>query len=649
MMQPLLKVKPPRWPDQWADENRILPKGSAEPGKFRSSRAPWMIPFTREAASRKRRRCVGVMGAQTGKTDGMLNIPGQRLEDDPAPILYVGPTKSNVEKVIEPRVMKMLRSVPSLYQQLDKSKASSKTLKHIAGVSLRFAWAGSATEVASQDAAITLTDELDRMKANVKGEGSPLPLIEGRLESHPDGVSVVTSTPTEGNVETYVDEHGIERWKVADVKDVASPVWRLWQEGTRHEWAWPCPHCGEFFIPRLKHLSWPKDTTPQQAKREAVLVCPRNGCRIENSSKDEMNARGVPIAPGEHVTPDGIVHGRCEENDVYSLWVSGLCSSWRTFGQRAQAYVEALNSGDDERIKAVVNTRFGELYSVGGKDAPKAQAVKDCIAPYKLGEVPAGVREITAYADVQKRKFYYSIRGWGESMESWLIEAGEIHGETEHDDVWDLLAEFREREFGRGLRIKRLGIDSGYRPGDKWRRPDNQIYAFGRRHRGWAVITKGYAKLPKPLSPSFIDVTLGGKTFKAGLQLWKLDSDYFKSWVHARLEWPDGQPGGWHVPEDVTDDYCEQITAEARIVKPSGHVVWARLRSDNHYLDCEAGNAAMAQVLGLHRRARRRAKAETPATGSTPTAEQPKQTTLAPTAPVHNPFQRRDSRGFNRR
>lgn len=591
------------------------------------------------------------MGSQTGKTDGLLNIPGQRTEDDPVPVLYTGPTKNNIEKVIEPRVMKMIRSVPSLLAQLD-FKSSTKTLKQIAGVSWRFAWAGSPTELASQDAAITLTDELDRMKANVSGEGSPLPLIEGRLESHPDGVSVVTSTPTEGNVETYVDEFGIERWKVAKTEDVASPIWRLWQEGTRHEWAWPCPHCREYFIPRLKYLWWPKDATPQQAKKEARLMCPRNGCEIFNESKDWMNERGVPIAPGERIGTDGIVTGQCEENDVYSLWVSGLCSSWRTFGQRAQAYVEALNSGDDQRIKAVINTRFGELYRVGGRDTPQAQAVKDCIAPYKFGQVPAGVTDVTAYVDVQKRKFYYSVRGWGDHMESWLLEAGEIHGETEHDDVWDLLAEFRDREFGPGLRIKRLGIDSGYRPGDKWRRPDNQIYAFGRRFRGWAVVTKSYAKRPKPLSVSHIDVTLGGKTFKAGLQLWSLDSDYFKSWVHARLDWPDTQPGGWHVPDDVTDDYAEQITSEARIVKPSGQVVWVRIRDANHYLDCEAGNAAMAQVLGLHRRKPRKPKPSSDAQAQTPPAQPvqvqaPRHEPASP--PTRNPFQRRDSRGFRRR
>ena len=575
-----------------------------------------MIHFTTEAASRRRRRAVGVLASQSGKTDGMLNIPGQRTEDDPVPILYVGPTKSNIEKVAEPRVMEMIRTAPSLYAQLDKSKASTKTLKRIAGVSWRFAWAGSPTEVASAPAAITLTDELDRMTSSVGGEGSPLELIEGRLESYADGVSVVVSTPTEGTVDTYIDEFGLERWKVADPKDIASPIWKLWQEGTRHEWAWPCPDCGEYFVPRSKLLWWPKDATAQQAKTEARVACPHCGSLIGNEHKDAMNARGRPVAPGERVLRDGTIEGKPEDNDVYSLWVSGLCSSWRTFGQRAQRLVAAQQSGDDDRIKAVMNTVLGELHSRGGRDAPLASSVRECIAPYRFGTVPAAVTDITCYVDVQKRSLWYAIRGWGRGMESWLLEAGQILGESEQDDVWDQLAEFQDREFGeKRLRIRRLGIDSGYRPGDKWRRPDNQIYAFGRRFRRWVCVTKSWRTRPKPFSMSFIDVTIGGKIYKAGLQLWNLDSDFFKSWVHSRLTYPADKPGAWHVPEDVSDDYAQQVTAEARVVAPSGQASWVKLRDANHLLDAEAGNAAVAQILGLHRRAsaRRVMKPDAPA------------------------------------
>jgi phage terminase large subunit GpA-like protein len=154
-----------------------------------------------------------------------------------------------------------------------------------------------------------------------------------------------------------------------------------------------------------------------------------------------------------------------------------------------------------------------------------------------------------------------------------------------------------------------MAVDSGYRPGDKWKRPDHMVYAFARQYAGRVIATKGHDSQSKPLAPSMIDVTVRGRLVKNGLQLWHVDSDYFKSWVHARLQWPADQPGAWHVPQDVTDDYCQQVTAEARVPKPSGRVVWVRIRKDNHHLDCEALNVVAAHSLGVHR-LREKAKQE---------------------------------------
>src|SRR5690348_2164665 len=88
-----LRPPPDRTPDVWADSCRILQPGSAEPGKFRSSRTPYMVPIVRAAHDPRYRRIVAVMGAQMSKTEGLaLNVIGQRLDDDPTPIIYVGPT-----------------------------------------------------------------------------------------------------------------------------------------------------------------------------------------------------------------------------------------------------------------------------------------------------------------------------------------------------------------------------------------------------------------------------------------------------------------------------------------------------------------------------------------------------------------------------
>jgi phage terminase large subunit GpA-like protein len=547
------------------------------------------------------------MGSQMGKTEGLLNIIGRQLDEEPVPILYIGPTKSLIDRQIDKRITQMLRSAASLWEKTDRSKKANKLSKTVNGVTLRLAWAGSATELSSDPAHTVMVDERDRMKP-IPGEGDVMELARARTSNYRSGRIIGTSTPTEGNVDVEKDpQTGVIHWKVSNrPEDVPSPIWQLWQGGTRHEWAVPCPHCAEYFIPRLRLLWWPENSTPRQARRDARLVCPSCGSHIDESHKVAMNAAGQYLAPGQRVV-DGQVVGDPPDSDTASFWVSGLMSPWKSFGDRAAAYVRALRAGDHESLRVVINTGFGELYAFRGEATP-AEAVEACRGGYKFGEVPASAEYITCGVDVQKRKLVYAVRGWGYDMESWLLEAGEIHagagtGETDSRQVWLDLADLLTREWA-GKQIRRMGIDSGFSPGDKSRRPDNLIYEFCMQHRGRAVPTKGRDRLSRPLAPSLIDITFRGKVLKQGLQLWHIDSDYFKSWLMSRLLWPPDQPGRFWVPTDVSEDYCLQLTAESRVAKPSGQAVWVKVRPDNHYLDCEAINVAMAQSLGLHRRLR---------------------------------------------
>jgi phage terminase large subunit GpA-like protein len=88
--------------------------------------------------------------------------------------------------------------------------------------------------------------------------------------------------------------------------------------------------------------------------------------------------------------------------------------------------------------------------------------------------------------------------------------------------------------------------------------------------------------------------------------------------VHGRIAWPSDQPGAWHLCADATDDFCEQITAESRIVKANGAVIWVRSKKANHYLDCEALNAAAAHLLGAHSITRKRTQVEAAPRPKTP-------------------------------
>ena len=519
------------------------------------------------------------MGAQMGKTEAMFNVLGHRFDDGPyVPALYIGPTQKQVKSVSKDRIAKMLKSTPTLWAKLEKGQRDGVTEKYIAGVRLGFGWAGSATELSSHPAGLVMIDERDRMDSDVSGEGDPVMLAKARTKNYPDPKVGVFSTPTVEN---------------------ASPIWSLFEGGTMGKWAWPCPECNEFFIPTLALLWWPDKCKPQDAIYEARLTCPHCAAQIENKSKNDMNAAGRFEYHTINETGEHIPHGtEPPRNLTASFWVSGLASPWQSFGQVAEILLSAYRSGEPSQIQAAINTYGGELFKQKG-DAPEWSEVSKLRQPYDQGSIPVGVQMITAGVDVQKNGLFFVIRGWGFNSESWLIDHGFIAGETEYDNVWILLGRLIENKYG-GRIIDRMFVDSGYRPGDKHRRPENQIYMFCRRYHGRAYPTKGHDTQDRPLKSNKIDVAVSGKTVKGGVLLWHINTDYFKSWLFARIRWPDDQEGGFHLHNETDEDYCKQITAEALVVKASGRRIWIQNRKDNHYLDCEVNAASAASSLQVH-------------------------------------------------
>jgi phage terminase large subunit GpA-like protein len=79
-----------------------------------------------------------------------------------------------------------------------------------------------------------------------------------------------------------------------------------------------------------------------------------------------------------------------------------------------------------------------------------------------------------------------------------------------------------------------------------------------------------------------------------------LSTDFFKSLVMSRIRTPADQPGAFHVHEAVSEDYCKQLTSEARVVV-EGKPVWVKRSRHNHFLDCEALCAAIGYTLNVQR------------------------------------------------
>ncbi len=563
-------VKPPpdRSAAEWADQERHLPPGSPEPGPWRSSRTPFMIPFLEACSSPKYSTISYACGSQMGKTENILNIIGHRFTDGPfVPALLVFPTEKLSRSMSNDRFKKMIASTDILYQRLEKGHADKVSEKFFGGIRCGFAHAGSATELSSHPAGIVVIDEIDRMN-NVSGEGDPYLLAKARTKNYTGSKVVITSTPTiEG----------------------ASRIWALWEAGTMGRWSWGCLHCGEYFVPEFKLLKWEKDTEPEIAMHTARVVCPHCGSEHRTRDRNELNENGryeycVKSDSGGYEN----IGTEPPKNPSASFWSSGLASPWQSFEDIVYVVLTALESQDQGTIQGAINTYLGECYQIRG-DAPKWELVKARRQDYRESELPFDVQVLTMGVDVQSDRLYYCTRGYGFKSESWLIEHGSIMGDTAEADVWARLQELVNTDIGQ-KKLSRVFVDSGYTPGksrNKFVRPDNMIYLFCSRNAGICYPTKGRDMMEKPVKANRIDVTFSGKTHRNGMTLWLIDTDYFKRSLYSAIKRRVDSKFGWHVHDDIDDEYCKQITSEECITKESGKRQWIQTRRDNHFLDCE--------------------------------------------------------------
>ena len=590
----MVQAPPPRTADEWARDKRIMPPSAPIPGPFNPDTNPYMRPVAWAFAQPCFSRVTFVMGTQMGKSVTMENVIGHRLDEDPTPCLYVAPTKPLITGTVEPKFMAMFDECKSL--AIKYEARSTQAVKWIGGTKFRFAWAGSATELAADSAGLVLVDEVDRIVNT--GEGDTTEIIEARGDAYADSKVGYTATPTHGKAERRKDERtGLWHWVPTDVKKLGSKVWQLWQSGTRHEWAVPCPTCSEYFVPWSGLLWWPgkgsqDECTPDEAFKHARLACPCCGDMIEDKFRPWMNARGVAVAPGESIAKGGKIEGAADTAGFthFSYWVSGLCSFAvkKSYGFLAKKLLAALRDNDPAKLLAVYNTGFGEIYAEAG-DAPSWEELRALCWGYKAGELLLEPLRIYCTIDVQKNRLVYVVRAWFAGLGSMLLEHGELWGETDQDAVWDQLSELIDTEYGEhGINL--TGIDIGYR--------DDQVYKFINLHKGRAIALRGREKLDKPFRKEVVEVNKQGKTRKRGDARWAFDSPLAKRWVHSRFGRPDIRPGWWLLHQQVTDDYCKQLVGEEWHESDGAfHQV-----GENHYLDCEAMQYILALRDKLHKR-----------------------------------------------
>lgn len=577
------KPKPKKTVSEWADEFFVMSEGSSgDPGKWRTQ--PQQRAILDAFNEPRIQNIVVQKSSRTGYTKMLDIIIGYCMHWDPCSVVAVQPTEDDAKDWSRDELAPMLEDVPALRGLVvDGSgrRESANTLqrKEYPGGAIDIVGANSPGSFRRLTKRVALFDEVDGYPKSAGKEGDQIRLGRRRTQDFADRKHVIGSSPTIAGAS-----------KIEAEMDGASRGYCMV----------PCPHCGEFhvrkFFPHpngiecgdkllpVAHVHWPGDDTG-----EAAWVCPECSALIGyEHHRDQMDACYWQGADWLWTKEGGFVFSPGFKRTIgFYIWAGYTYSPNTTPPHLAEEFVDSKSA--PETLQTFINTLAGETWAVRG-EAPPAEIVQNLRRPYAAGEVPDEAIALTCGVDVQKNRFEYAVRAWGRGQTSWLIEEGEIYGDTATPEAYTGLAGLLAETWS-GRSIKVMLIDSGYR--------SPQVYAFARQHPNVRA-TKGHDGLSKPFYAAKVDVTVGGKLRKGGMQLWHIDTSYFKAWVHGRIEWPPDQPGAWLLHEDTSDDYCRQIVNESLVVHPSGKTTWI-VHGDNHKLDAEALNAAAAQMLQVHR------------------------------------------------
>lgn len=255
--------------------------------------------------------------------------------------------------------------------------------------------------------------------------------------------------------------------------------------------------------------------------------------------------------------------------------------------------------------------------------------------------VPLKCDRLTMFVDVQKALLFYVVIAWAEDFTGAVIDYGSWPDQHRHEYsladanpsiqtilpkagfegalyaaldalTKDYLGREWEREDGAVLKIEKALIDAN------WGQSTDIIYTFCRQnvHAGVLLPSHGryvgasskpmteYRKQPGDrLGLNWMIPNVAGKR---AIRHVIYDTNYWKSFIHARLAVPVGDKGALTLYGRIPGAhqlFAEHLTAEYRVktqgrgrtvdewkLKPQSH--------DNHFLDCVAGCAVCGSMLG---------------------------------------------------
>lgn len=607
-------LRPPRRiPVADAVENGMIVYGTNEPWK--RSRTPYMVAPMNAMTHRHLEGVIFVGPSRSGKSAALVEgFLYYAATCDPGDFHIIHMTQATAQHYSRTRIDNLNRLSPAMRERLSPYASADNVYakRYRNGMNLTIGWP-SITQLSSFDFRYVALTDYDRYPEDVGHEGDVFTPARKRTQTFMSaGRVLVESSP--GKLLNDA------KWQPTHPHEgpPCGGIFALYNQGDRHRWYWPCPHCHEF------HTAPPSVEAFTVIDGHACLICPHCGTAIDARHKPTMNLAGNWLADGQTINAQGEISGERSVSTLASFWLTGPNAAYQSWDSLVKRYQQALSTldrtGDEKPMQALITTDFGTAYR-----PRQLNAIRDSrllASQAEEGEkrtIPSGVYFLTAAVDVQKDRFVVQVMGWGVGGERWLIDRYNLrwsrrlggNGEPEPIDParqlpdWAILFDqvackpypFAD-DPSHGLMPVITAVDSGGKAGvterayDFWRLARNR--GLGQR----IMLIKGDAKNSGPRLCKTYPDSSGRADRKADargeIPVWLLNTMILKDSLAADLDRKETGPGYIHFPNWLGPWFFDELTAETRTAKG-----WENLSNDrNEAFDLCVYNHAAA--LRLH-------------------------------------------------
>ena len=552
-------------PVEWLEANVTAIPDSPMPGPFRSERTPWIAEALRIAADPETRLLTILASIQSGKSLLARLLSCYVIANQPGPTMILQATDAEAKDF-------SIRYLRPVWNNCPPVKAKFK----------------------NDDMERSTTSDFDRMTIYCRGIHNETNLqrlslryvIADECWMAPPGHLAEASARVTAfgwmGKRIFMSQGGVD----------GQEFHQLHESTDMRDWNMCCPSCGHLQPWTWSQVKFPDDSKVNdewdliRVSQNTTYECVSCKARLPdtNATRQEANSKGkfVSTKPSSNASYVGL------------HWNSMATMSW---GELAVMMIKAKESieeyGDEEPLRIFIQKRLAEKFEeqpdeikteakpgdfVMGADweheggfVKGRPTVFHAITPEQRTE-PDFVRMRFMGVDVQKRGFYWVIRGWSGDGRSRLVDCGYCF-------AWSQIKEIHTKY---QVHSANVFIDSGYQPDDVLQAcaANGWVATRGDQRNEFAWRVKTPAGLKTELRPYSAPVVeaVGNKRVKrfyfSNLRLKDVLAALIKRGKHM-------------IPKDVSDEYKEQMKSEKRTIGTNGKPFWDPIAKDNHFWDCE--------------------------------------------------------------